>query len=292
VRVILAFITCVLIWGSTWYAIEWQLGHVSKEWSLTYRFVIAAVTIFLWCKFKGHSLSFGRDAHFRMAAAGFLFFSFNYFFVYWGTEYLTSGLVAVSFSLMAFFNILNGRLFLKTKIETRAMAASLIGVTGLVFIFLPELQGLDGSGNTPFGIMLCVFATIIASLGNTVIGSDKARAIPVIPFNTWGMAYGALFNLSFALIQGDPPSLDPRPEYYVALLALSIFGTVIAFSFYVWLIGQLGTARTAYIAVMTPLVALTISTLYEGYSWTVYAAAGVAMVIGGNILMIKSKKSA
>jgi len=209
-----------------------------------------------------------------------------------GTEYLTSGLVAVCFSLLSFLNIINARIFLGVPVQGKALVAAVIGVIGLAMIFMPEIQNFSFADETMMGLSICIIATLIASWGNTVVATRTAISMPLMPFNTISMAYGTLFNLIFALIQGDPPSLDPRPEYYWALVYLSVMGTVVAFSLYLWLINQIGVARSAYMAVLTPIVALLISTVMEGFQWTAYAITGMAMVAAGNILMIKSKRPA
>lgn len=291
-RVILAFAACVLIWGTTWYAIEWQLGYVAKEWSLAYRFAIAALLMLGWCIFKHLPMRYSRQQHLYMFGTGLFLFSANYLMVYWGTHYLTSGLVAVTFSLLTIFNIVNARLFLSVRIQPQTVLSACLGVVGLMLIFKPEIQAFDTSDATVLGLMLCMIATGLASWGNTIVATKTAAAIPLLPFNAWGLAYGTLCNIAFAVFQGEVPSLDPRPEYYVALIYLSVLGTVVAFSLYLWLLGEIGVARSSYMAAMTPLVALFISTLFEGYHWTGYAAAGVIFVLSGNILMSVSKSKA
>ena len=288
-RVILAFTACVLIWGTTWYAIEWQLGHVAKEWSLTYRYAIAAAALVAWCIYKKHPMRYARRQHIYMFGTGLFLFSGNYVLVYWGTQYLTSGLVAVTFSLLTILNIFNARLFLGTGIKAKSVFAASLGVVGLILIFKPEFQAFDIADATALGLIICIAATLVASWGNTIVATETASSIPLLPFNAWGMIYGTLCNLAFALGRGEAPSLDPRPEYYIALIYLSVAGTVVAFSLYLWLLSEIGMARASYMAVMTPLVALIISTLFEGYEWTAYAATGVAFVLLGNLLMSLSK---
>jgi len=288
-RIILAFASCVLIWGTTWYAIEWQLGHVAKEWSLTYRYAIAATALVAWCIYKKQPMRYTRRQHLYMFGTGLFLFSGNYVLVYWGTQYLTSGLVAVTFSLLTILNIFNARMFLGASIQAKSVSAALLGVVGLILIFKPEIQAFNIADATALGLIICIAATLVASWGNTIVATKTAAAAPLLPFNAWGMVYGAICNLVFALASGEAPSLDPRPEYYIALLYLSVAGTVIAFSLYLWLLSEIGVARASYMAVMTPLVALIISTLFEGYEWSVYAATGVGFVLLGNILMSRSK---
>ncbi len=288
--VIATFVLCVLIWGSTWYGIELQLGIVPKEWSLAYRFGLAAFVLMLWCKIRNLDLNFSGRQHKLAAGVGLFLFSSNYFLVYSGTEYLTSGLVAVAFSLLSFFNIFTGRIFLKTAIQPAVIIAATMGIIGLILIFWPEMESLSLKDTTTIGLAFCVGATLFASLGNTIAGSDSARSISILPFNAWGLTYGTGFNVIFALISGESPALDPRPSYWVSLIYLSVFGTVIAFTLYLWLIEKMGMARAGYIAVMTPIVALAISTFLEGFIWTVPAALGLGLVILGNVVMVNMKK--
>ncbi len=289
--VALAFAACVLIWGSTWYAIEWQLGYVAKEWSLTYRFGLASALIFAWCIIRKKSLKMPAVTHLYMLGAGFFLFSINYNMMYLGTEYLTSGLVAVAFSLLSFLNIVNGRIFLKDKTQLSTLVAAMIGIVGLILIFKPEIQAFDYADSTAFGLMVCVIGTLFASFGNTIVGTKKAKSLPLLPFNAWGMAYGTGFNMLAALYFAGAPTLDPRPEYWASLVYLSVFGTVVAFSLYFWLIDKIGVAKAAYMSVMMPLVALSISTLFENFQWTTYAVLGLGLIIVGNVLMVKSKSS-
>ncbi len=286
----ISFILCVLIWGSTWYAIELQLGVVATEWSLFYRFAIAAIIMFAISLFRHQKLLIPLKNHKWMIGTGLSLFSGCYALTYAGTQYLTSGLVAITFSLLSFLNILNARIFLKNPIQPNMLFAALIGILGLILIFMPEIRSLDLSDETTVGLLLCIGATVIASIGNTLAGMPQSKQIPLLSFNAWSMFYGAVALLIYALMSGHPMTIDPRAPYILSLLHLSIAGTVIAFTMYVWLIGNIGLGRTAYIAVLVPIVALVISTIYEDFIWSTEAMFGMALVIGGNIALIKRKR--
>lgn len=290
--VFLAFFGCVLIWGSTWYAIELQLGVVPKEWSLVYRFGLASLVLFAICFIRKERLRIRLQNHLWMAITGMTLFSTGYVFTYWGTEYLTSGLVAVTFSMLSFLNIVNARIFLGNPITPSTIGAALIGIAGLVLIFMPEITVLTLEDDTTLGVALCLTATVMASIGNVSAGAASTRSVPVLSFNAWSIGYGALTNLVFALASGKPIAFDPHAPYVLSLLYLSIVGTVIAFTMYIWLIGKIGVGRAAYMAVMVPVVALVISTFMEGFVWTIEAAVGLALVVAGNVLMINRKAKA
>lgn len=288
-RIFLCFAGCVLIWGSTWYAIELQLGIVPKEWSLVYRFTIAFVLLFALCVAKKDRLSLPPKGHFWMALTGLFLFSGTYIFTYSGAEYLTSGLVAVTFSLLSFLNILNARVFLKNPVRIQSIIAALVGVGGLVLIFKPEVQEFSLSDNGAKGLLLCLIATLACSFGNTAAGAPQSQKMPLLPFNAFSLGYGALFNFIFAVTSGNPPTFDPSLAYVGSLLYLAVLGTVIAFSMYIWLIDQIGVGQAAYMSVLTPVIALGISTILEGFVWSQEALIGLVLVIGGNIVMIKGK---
>ena len=289
-RVIIYFILVVLIWGSTWYAIELQLGHVAPEWSVAYRFFLASCLLFAWCIIRKRSLIFPFKTHAIIALLGLFMFSGNYIFVYTGTGYLTSGLVAVAFSTLTILNIINARIFLKIPIERTIMLGALLGISGLLLIFWPEVDQISMNNETTVGLLICLTGTLLASLGNTIAASKWTADIPINPMTAWGMLYGSLAASIIAMAMGKEFVLDDRPIYWTSLLYLSLVGSVIAFLLYFRLLKKIGVARTAYTAVMIPIVALTISTFFEGYIWTSASVAGLAMVIFGNVVMIQRKR--
>lgn len=289
--VILSFAACVLIWGSTWYAIEFQLGTVATEWSVFYRFAIAAILLQGWCMLRGLKVAFGRSGHILAAGTGIFLFGINYLLVYVGTEHLTSGLVAICFSTLSMMNIFSARIFLKTPIHMPILGAAALGVTGLALVFGHEIAEFSLANETMIGLGFCLTATTIASLGNTIAASEKAKAFPILPFTALGLIYSSAFNFIVALASGEPMIFDSSAAYIASLLYLAVFGTVVAFTVYLWLIAQIGVARAGYISVVMPLVALTISTIYEGFVWSAAALTGLALIVLGNAIMTRMKNS-
>lgn len=285
----LAFIACVLIWGSTWYGIEFQLGVVAKEWSVVYRFALAATLLGGWCKLSGITVEFGRRGHIAGAGTGVFLFGLNYLLMYSGTEYLTSGLVAVAFSMLSLMSIISARIFLKVPVHLPIVGAAVLGIIGLILVFSHEISQFSFADDTVVGLAFCISGTIIASFGNTIAASKTAKTFPVIPFTALGLTYGMLFNLAVALASGEPITFDARAPYIISLFYLSTVGTIVAFTVYLWLIGQVGVARAGYISVVMPLVALTISTIFEGFVWSTAALTGLSLIIVGNALMVRLK---
>lgn len=289
-QVILLYTTVVLIWGSTWAAIPYQFGVVAEEVSVAYRFAIAAVTLFLYAIVAGKKIRLPRRYYPMVIVQGLLLFSINYFFVYYGTAYITSGLVAVTFSSIVVCNAFFERMFFRTPLEGRLLVASFLGMLGIALIFWPEVTTLSLQDRTFFGLLLVVIGVVIASLGNMAAVVNTGRDLPVVAVNAHGMAWGALLSFLAAAILGREFNFSLEPAYVWSLLFLAIFGSAIAFGCYLLLIRKLGSARAAYSSVLFPVVALAISTFLEDYQWSILAVVGISLTIVGNWLALRKTK--
>jgi drug/metabolite transporter (DMT)-like permease len=276
----------VLIWGSTWLAIKYQLGTVAVEVSIAYRFALASVLLLLYCAIRNKSLRFDLKNHGWMALLGFCLFSGNYLFMYTASGHITTGLVSVGFCSMVVMNIILSKVFFKTKIGGRVIIGATFGMAGIFLVFWPEVQQFNLSDTGVYGLLLVLFGTFFASMGNMVSSRNQKAGVPVMQANAWGMAYGALFIAVFALVRGHEFTFDMRFDYVWSLVYLSIFGSVIAFGCYLTLLGNIGPEKAVYSIVLFPLVALSLSTVYENYHWPVEAVVGVPLVLWGNILVL------
>lgn len=282
------FTVASAIWGSTWLAIKFQLGNVAPEASVAYRFAIAALLLAAWCAATGRSLRFSASQHAFIALQGVLLFGFNYVVVYWAEQYATSGLVAVLFSTIVFMNPVGARLAFGTPLTVRVLGAAALGVSGVALLFLPELMHTRSGGSIALGIVYGLVATAIASAGNIAAARNHEAGIPVLSGIAWGMGYGALAAALAAALQGVHWSFDWRPAYVASLLYLAVLGSVVAFATYLTLMRQVGPGVAAYVGVATPVVALALSTLLEGYRWTWLSIAGVALALAGNVLALRA----
>ena len=282
----------VLIWGSTWYAITFQLGAAAESVSLLYRFSLAALLLFIYCLVSRKPMRFSLTEHAYMAGQGFTLFSVNYLLFYWCTRYLTSGLVAVIFSTVIVMNIFNGALFLKRRVRPVVLLGALFGLIGISLLFADEIvdsQTAQQSAMVWRGLSLGIIATFCASLGNILSARNQSAGLPIVQSNAYGMAYGSLVMLIYAVMTGASFRVDWSISYASSLVYLSIFGSIIAFGAYLSLIGRYGADRAAYASVLFPLVALVISSVFEDYRWTPMAIMGVALVLFGNVLVLGRK---
>jgi drug/metabolite transporter (DMT)-like permease len=282
----LIYAIVVLIWGTTWYAIKFQLGVVAPEVSLVYRFGLAAVCVFIYAHVTGSPLKLSLRDHRMVALQGVTLFCLNYWMTYLSTQYLTSGLVAVLFTSIIFFNIVNGRLIFGTPIERRVVLAAGTGVLGVALLFMPELQAALHEPTIAHGAVLALAATYVASLGNMAASRNTQAGLPVVTVNAFGLAYGTVGLVAIAAIRGTPVEFDPHWPYMVSLLYLSLAGTSLAFGLYLALIKRIGASRAAYTSVLFPVVALVVSTLFEGYRWSLPAILGLVVLVAGNALAL------
>jgi drug/metabolite transporter (DMT)-like permease len=280
------FAISTAIWGSTWLAIKFQLGDAAPEVSVALRFALAALLLGAWCAITHRSLRFGRRTHAFLALQGALLFGFNYVGVYWAEQYATSGLVAVLFSTIVFMNPIGARLVFGTALTLRTLFAATLGVTGIALLFLPELAQAPHGGTAALAVALGLGATAIATGGNLAAMRNQSAGVPMFTGTAWAMAYGALTATLIAFARGASWSLDARASYLASMLYLAVFGSVIAFGAYLTLLKDVGAARASYVSVTTPIVAMLLSTLFEGYRWTPLAACGVVLAMAGNCLAL------
>ncbi|NVK40114.1 MAG: DMT family transporter [Oceanospirillaceae bacterium] len=279
------YASTVMIWGTTWIAIMLQLGAVPVTVSIFYRFALAALLLVggLWLSGRLRRLC-RRDHLFCMLQGGCIF-SFNFYCFYSAGTVVSSGLESVIFSMATLFNAVNAMLFFGQRIDGRFWLATLLGFAGMLSLFWRDLAG-DGLNLAMLGgIGLCLLGTYLFSLGNMISLRHQRRGLDLLSTNAWAMGYGAFWMLIVSLSGGAAFAPEWTPSYLGALLYLAIFGSVLGFAAYFALIGRIGAGPAAYATLLFPLVALSISTLVEGYLWTPTAVAGMALILAGNLVM-------
>lgn len=286
------YIITVVVWGSTWLAIKYQLGMVDPMVSVIYRFGLAAIILILFCAIKGLQLKFSLKEHFLMALLGILLFSVNYWLIYVAEIYITSGLMAVLFSSIVFLNIANGSIFLGAPMDKKMFIGAMVGIIGITLIFMPEIQSFDLTDKGLFGILIGLISVLLASLGNITSAFNSKKNIPIIQANAFGMAYGSLFLAGVAMASGREFTFALSFPYISSLVYLAVFGSIVGFGCYLSLIDSLGPDKAAYAIMLVPLVALILSSFFEGYTWSYTAVAGLILVLGGNFLALKKPKPA
>jgi len=281
----------VLIWGTTWFAILFQLGEVDPLISIIYRFAIAATLLMVYCLLTGRNMRLSLKDHLFMVFLGLFLFSLNYWLFYVAELHLASGLVAVVFSTMVIWNILFGALFIGTPVRSKVVLGAFLGLIGITLVFWPELASFELSDKGMLGLLLSLAATISASLGNITSARNQMEGIPVVQANAWGMTYGTVLMIVVALLTGKEFTFLVTVPYIGSLFYLALFGSVFAFGMYLTLIGKIGADRAAYTTLLFPIVALILSMAFEGYRGGVGVLLGFGLILGGNFLVLKKQKT-
>ena len=283
-EVAIPFAIFTAIWGSTWIVIRGQLGVVAPEWSVAYRFAIAAVAMALVAKLKGDSLKLGRGVLATALVMGLCQFCVNFDAVYLAERHITSGVVATVFALLLIPSTLLAWIFLGQRPTSLFLWSSLVAVAGVLMLFAHELR--EHEANAPqiaSGIALTFAGMIGASIGNVFQAHQRVRRLPLFGMLAWSMAAGAIIDSVVAFALAGPPTLDTRPVYWGGLLYLALFASVLNFSLYYPVVRKLGPGRAAYSSVLVPIIAMGFSTWLENYRWTPMTIAGAFLALGGMV---------
>lgn len=281
----LLYCLVVVIWGTTWIAIYLQQGPVAAPVSIFWRFAVATALMMLIMQIRGKLRTLSLRDHLFCLLQGSCVFCFNFWCFYTAAAWINTGLESVIFSMAVLFNAVNSFFFFGQKPPLRFYCAAALGLTGIVTLFWQDLMNSGFSGSLLLGIGLSALGTFGFSLGNMISLRHQKKGLEVMTTNSWAMLYGTLLIATIALLRGDNFTPQWTLSYIGALLYLAVFGSVIAFGAYFTLVGRIGASNAAYSTLLFPLVALSFSTVYEGYSWQVNAVAGLILILVGNLVM-------
>ena len=277
----------ILIWGSSWIMIKFQVEVVSASISIFYRFFLAAIILQCLCLIKRQKSVYALREYIFIAIQGFCLFAVNYWLFYLSAEYLSSGLMALIFSTIVVMNMINGRIWFGTPINLKMVFGAMMGISGLTLVFWPEIQWEDSNYNMFKGLLLAFVATYFSSLGNIVSVRNQKKGIPVFYSNAYAMTFGCLTMLMITMITDEHWNFSWNPQFLLSLVFLSVFASVVGFWCYLTLLGRVGADRGAYATLIFPIVALSISTVFEGYQWSLIAISGVVLILLGNYIILK-----
>jgi drug/metabolite transporter (DMT)-like permease len=286
---LILFISTLICWAPTWYLIKFQFGVVDPLISIFYRFLLASIIIFIFLIISQKKLRFTLNQHLWFLLLGMTLFSLNYIFFYLANTYLISGIVTIAFSTILIMNILGERVFFKVESSTQTLWAAGFGILGIIIIFQKELFNFTMTDTSHIGILLSFVATFWASSGNLIYQKNSRNKVPFIQSVAYGMLYGSLGTLVIAKVRGAEFVFDYSISYISSLLYLTIIGSVLAFYLYLSLLERIGSARAGYIGVIMPILALIISTIFEGLAWTNNLIIGLPVLIFGCVLILNQK---
>jgi drug/metabolite transporter (DMT)-like permease len=267
----LLFVLACLIWGSTFFAITLQLGEVPPAVSVVYRFALASAVLFAWCAARGDKLLLPWRVQRWMILQGCATFAVSYICTYTSEQYLVSGLVAVLFALMVFWNPILNHYTFGTALSMRTWAAGGVAIAGVTLLFYHSIHGAwneimnGGNGHFLLGLILAICATIASSVGNVVVIKVREQSSNVLLTMAWSMMWGTLLVALWVLVSGQSFVMPATARYWGGLLYLSLLGSVIAFAAYFTLIHRIGSDKAVYIGVVTPVISVLLSIQLEHY---------------------------
>lgn len=289
-RIAIPFLVVSLIWGSTWLVIRDQLGSVPASWSVCYRFAVAAFGMFLLSAVSRQSLRMDSTGLKWTLLLGLMQFALNFNFVYAAEHHITSGLVAVIFALLIIPNALLGKWWLGREFSRNFIIGSIIATAGVALLMIQEYRAAPVGGHEVLlGTGLTLVAVMCASVSNVMQVAPSVSRYPTTTILAWSMLWGALANAAWSFGNHGPPVIEMRAAYLGGVLYLGIIGSVVTFPLYFDLIRKIGPGKAAYTSVLIPVVAMLLSTLFEGYEWTALAAGGAVLATLGLIVAMRSR---
>ena len=283
------FLITLFCWSPTWYLIKFQLGYVDPLVSVFYRFLIAAIIIFIYLVIKNKNLKFSINHHFWFLFFGTCLYSINYVFFYLSNTYLISAFPAIVFSTVVIMNILGEKFYFNKKPSLKTLVGAIIGMIGIIIIFNEEIFNFSLSEGTHIGLFLALIGTFCASTGNMVHQRNLNNNFPPIQTIAYAMLYGSLVTLFVTKIRGAELLFENSVSYISSLLYLAIFGSIFAFISYLKLLEKVGPGRAGYVGVVMPVLALIISTIFEKLEWQTDLIIGLPILIVGAVLVINQK---
>lgn len=286
------FVIAVAIWSTTWHAILYQLAHATPETGVTLRFALAGVIALLVAAGRGDRWRCTRREHALLALQGVFMYSLAYLAVYHAEKHVPSGLVAVGYSASPLVNGIGAWLLWRTAIGKRFVFGGGLCVLGVTLIFWPELARVAAGDATARGAVFTVAAVLLSSVGSLAASRNANHGLPFWAALGWGMVYGAALSCAVVLATGQRFTLPMQASWWLSLAYLALAGSVVAFACYLELQRRIGPGPAAAVGVMTPVLALVVSALFEGLRPVLLTWLGAALAAAGNLLILKPKGAA
>jgi len=281
------FAICVLTWGTTWYAITFQLGHTAPEVGVALRFALAGAVVIVMCAARGQRLRFAPRDHALFALQGAFLYGVSYICVYHAERHVVSGLVAVGYSASPLVTGLGAHALFGMRVTGRFVVGGLLGLAGVALMFWPEFGKAADSRDAVLGAQFTVGAVLLSAVGSLAASRNRSRGLPFWPSLGFGMLYGAVVCTLVALLQGQSFAVPAVASWWMSLLYLALAGSVLTFACFLTLQERIGPGRAGTIGVMTPLLALVVSMVFEAFQPDALTLTGAALAVTGNVLMLR-----
>jgi len=281
----LVWLLLCFIWGSTWLFIKLGLEDLPPLTFAGIRFLIASLILVALLKVWGLSLPRSQRDWLLLAIVGVTAFSLNYGLIFWGEQYISSGLAALLQATTPAFGLIIAHFYLPAERMTPAkIFGVLVGVAGVGVVFSNQLSVAGPRALTGSLALLC--SAVCVAYSNVLVKAYCKHLDPTV-LAAGQMMCGFVPLLLIGIpLEGNPFKFHWTPMAFVALFYLAIVGSVIAFILYYWLMQNMDVTKTLLIALVTPVVAVTLGmiVLKETLEWR--TLAGGMMIISGIALIV------
>jgi drug/metabolite transporter (DMT)-like permease len=281
------FAICVLTWGTTWYAITFQIGHTAPEVGVALRFALAGAVVLAFCAARGLRLGFTLREHAVLVLQGAFMYGVSYICVYHAEKHIVSGLVAVGYSASPLVTGIGAHWLFRQPLPSRFLFGGVLGLLGVSLLFWTEFGRAAGTHDAALGAAFTVAAVLLSAVGSLTASRNRVFGLPFWPSMGWGMLYGAAACAIVAMLQGQSFMPPPVASWWISLLYLALAGSVLTFACFLTLQERIGPGRAGTIGVMTPLLALLISMVFEAFRPDALTLVGAALAVAGNVLMLR-----
>jgi drug/metabolite transporter (DMT)-like permease len=278
------FIILCIIWGSTWLAIKIGLEGSPPFLGAGFRFGISAAFLLLIAVISRRKIFAFGEKWPQVLVAAFLIYPIPYSLVYWGSQYIETGMAAVLFAAMPFFVAILAHLFIpRERLTFLKVLGMIIGFAGIFIIFGDNLGAEKQFG--VLGMAAIVLSSFFSSSG-TIISKIHFRDIDPLSLTVVQSAIGCLILTAVGLIAEPISSYNTDPKTVGSLLYLGIFGTALAFTLYFYVLKKMEATKLATIAFITPVVALLLGVMIRNERFDPLSVVGSAMVILGVFVVV------
>ena len=281
----------MLVWGTTWHVITFQITDLAPEWGVAIRFAIAGTVVLLLSAWSGHRLRHAAATHAALALQGCFLYGLSYVCVYRAESAIPSGLVAVAYSASPLLTGVAASMVYGVVVGRRFVAGGLLGLLGVALIFWPEISRADSGARSTVGAALAIGSVLLSAVGSVAASRNRRNGVALLPAMGFGMLYGAATACCLGLVRGGvdgvAPSLPTTWGWWLSLAWLALAGSVLAFACFMTLQDRLGPGPAGTTGVMTPLLALVVSVLFEHFRPGPWTLIGAALAVAGNALMLR-----
>jgi len=278
-RTYLSYALVCTIWGSTWLVIKVGLETLTPFFAAGCRFILASAVLFVLVRLRNVPIPLGRSDVLFYLLVSLTSFSIPYGLVYWGEEHVSSGLTSILFTIYpftgAFFSFL---LIPATSVGPGKVAGIILGFVGIVVIFSNDVHLADPEGMWGMGAILC--SAVLQ--GFSVVAVKKyGHSLHPFALTSVPMLLGGAMLLLFSVASENLSLNSFPPVALLSVLYLAIFGSIVTFVSYFWLLKRVEPVILSLTSFITPIIAVILGIVFLGEEFSMRTFTGAAFVLGG-----------